>query len=163
MDHTYKTIGIVHSPFTQKEHTPIQGAFSSERGTVEIYPEYAAGLRDIEGFSHIYLIYHFDRAEQHCLLQKPFLDGQNERGIFATRHFNRPNHIGLSIVTLVSVNGNVLEVDGIDVLDGTPLLDIKPLVRQFDFRDGVRSGWVDRQDMAAKGAEGFTPHKLKDR
>ena len=163
MEFTYKAIGIVHTCFNEKEHTPIQGAFSEERGTVEVFPEYAAGLRDIEGFSHLYLIYHFDRAEQHCLLQKPFLDGQNERGIFATRHFNRPNHIGLSIVKLLGIHDNVLEVAGVDVLDGTPVLDIKPLVPQFDFRDNVRGGWVDKQDLAAKGAGGFTPHKLKDR
>ena len=162
MEFTYKAIGIIHSRFMQKEHTPIQGAFSEEPGTVEIFPEYAAGLKDIEGFSHIYLIYHFDRAEQHCLLQKPFLDGQCEHGIFATRHYNRPNHIGLSIVELLGVHGNMLEVAGVDVLDGTPLLDIKPLVPQFDFRDGVRGGWVDKQDLAAKGKNGFTPHGLKD-
>ncbi len=162
MEFAYKAIGIIHSPFTKKEDTPIQGSFSDARGTVELLPDYAAGLKDIEGFSHLYLIYHFDRAAEHCLIQKPFLDNKVGRGIFATRHYNRPNHIGLSIVGLRGVNGNVLEVAGIDVLDATPLLDIKPLVRQFDFRANVRCGWVDEQDLSAKGARGFTPHNLKD-
>jgi tRNA (adenine37-N6)-methyltransferase len=156
MEFTYKAIGVIHSPFTKKEDTPIQGSFSDARGTVEVFPEFAAGLKDIEGFSHLYLIYHFDRAEKHSLIQKPFLD-QVERGIFATRHFDRPNHIGLSIVELLSVNVNMLEVGRIDVLDGTPLLDIKPLVRQFDFRDNVRCGWMDKKDT---GSGDMTPREL---
>lgn len=157
MEFTYTAIGIIHSPFSEKEDTPIQGSFSDARGTVEIFPEYAAGLKDIEGFSHLYLIYHFDRAVEHCLIQKPFLD-KAEHGIFATRHFSRPNHIGLSIVDLLSVRDNVLDIGRVDVLDGTPLLDIKPLVRQFDFRDGVRCGWVDEKDTSSGD---MTPKGLK--
>lgn len=159
MEFTYTAIGVIRSPFVEKEDTPIQGSFSDARGTVELFPDYAGGLKDIEGFSHLYLIYHFDRAVEHCLIQKPFLD-RVEHGIFATRHYSRPNHIGLSIVELLGVRGNELEVGGIDVLDGTPLLDIKPLVRQFDFRDNVRCGWVDTKDT---GARDMTPRALKYR
>jgi len=162
MEFTYKAIGVIRSPFTGQGETPIQGAFSKAKGIVELFPEYVAGLKDIEGFSHLYLIYHFDRAVEHCLVQKPFLDGSRERGIFATRHYSRPNHIGLSIVELLSVNGNVLEIGGVDVLDGTPLLDIKPLVRQFDFRDNVRCGWVDERDVESMDLRGFTPDELKE-
>ncbi len=161
MEFTYKAIGIIHSGFTEREHTPIQGVYSKEKGSVELFPEYADGLKDIEGFSHLYLIYHFDRAVEHSLLQKPFLDGRSERGIFATRHFNRPNHIGLSIVDLLGVKGNVLEVGGIDVLDGTPLLDIKPYVREFDHRDDVRCGWYDKLDDHSTSVH--TPDGLKGR
>lgn len=160
MEFTYRAIGIIHSPYQDQADTPVQGAFSPAGGSVEVFPEYAAGLRDIEGFSHLYLIYHFDRAVGHCLVQKPFLD-REEHGIFATRHFSRPNHIGLSIVELLGVRGSVLDVGGIDVLDGTPLLDIKPLVRQFDFRDNVRCGWVDGQQIGGgRGGNAMTPRGL---
>jgi tRNA-Thr(GGU) m(6)t(6)A37 methyltransferase TsaA len=162
IEFAYKAIGIIHSPFKEKKDTPIQGSFSDARGTVELFSEYAAGLKDIEGFSHLYLLYHFDRADEHCLIQKPFLDNKVGRGIFATRHYNRPNHIGLSIVGLLGVKGNVIEVGGIDVLDGTPLLDIKPLVRQFDFRENVRCGWVDEKDVERKKVKSFTPGHLNE-
>ncbi len=160
MEFTFKAIGIIHSGFTVKEDTPIQGVFSGEKGTVELFPEYADGLKDIEGFTHLYLIYHFDRDEGYSLRQKPFLDGSTERGIFATRHFHRPNHIGLSIVELLGVKGNVLEIGGVDVLDGTPLLDIKPYVRQFDCRKNVRSGWFDERNIGAMDVKDFTPKAL---
>jgi tRNA-Thr(GGU) m(6)t(6)A37 methyltransferase TsaA len=135
--------------------------FSKALGAVEVFPEYAEGLRDIEGFSHLYLIYHLHHTEECTLVRKPFLDGSKDRGIFATRHFCRPNPIGLSIVELKTVRGNVLEVGGIDVLDGTPLLDIKPYVRQFDCREDVRSGWVDEKNLQQDQADQFTPGKLR--
>ena len=162
MEFTYKAIGVIHSSFTDKSSTPIQSIFSKEKGTVEIFREYADGLKDIEGFSHLYLIYHFDRAEEHCLTQKPFLDGTRARGIFATRHFNRPNHIGLSLVELLKVNGNVLEIGGVDIMDGTPLLDIKPYVRKFDLREDVRSGWFDERCIESMDVKSYTPEELKD-
>jgi tRNA-Thr(GGU) m(6)t(6)A37 methyltransferase TsaA len=162
MEITYKPIGVIHSPFTEKDRTPIQSAFSHATGTVEVFPEYAAGLRDIEGFSHLYLIYHFHHAGECSLLRKPFLDGAKSRGIFAIRHFCRPNPIGFSIVELKAVRGNVLEVGGIDVLDGTPLLDIKPYVRQFDCRENARSGWVDEQDPRQEQAGRYTPGGLRE-
>jgi tRNA (adenine37-N6)-methyltransferase len=161
MEIVYKPLGIIRSPFTEKDHTPIQGMFSKATGTVEVFPEYAAGLRDIEGFSHLFLIYHFHHTEECTLVRKPFLDGSKDRGIFATRHFCRPNPIGLSIVELKKVKGNVLEVYGIDILDGTPLLDIKPYVRQFDCREGVRSGWVDEKNPQPEQADRYTPEKLR--
>lgn len=163
MEVTYKTIGIVRSEFTRKDSTPIQSVFSSARGTVEVFPEYADGLKDIDGFSHLYLIYHFDRWEGGAIVQRPFLDGQKERGIFAIRHFNRPNPIGISIVELTGVRGNVLDIAGVDILDGTPVLDIKPYVGQFDHRDNVRNGWVDEQRVDAIKVKNFTPEYLADR
>jgi tRNA (adenine37-N6)-methyltransferase len=162
MEFNYTAIGIIHSSFTEQSSTPIQSVFTDVKGTIEIFPEYAEGLRDIEGFSYLYLIYDFDRAKEHCLLQKPFLDGTRERGIFATRHFNRPNHIGLSIVELLSVRENVLEVRGVDVLDGTPLLDIKPYVKKFDQKENVKSGWFDDCRINTIDVKGFTPAELKD-
>jgi tRNA (adenine37-N6)-methyltransferase len=163
MEIVFKSIGVIHSPFCEKGHTPIQGLFSQAAGTVEVFPDYAEGLRDIEGFSHLFLIYQFHHTEECRLLRKPFLDNAKERGIFATRHFCRPNPIGLSIVELKKVKGNTLEVYGIDVLDGTPLLDIKPYVRQFDCREDARSGWVDEKVIVPGDAGRYTPEKLSKR
>jgi tRNA-Thr(GGU) m(6)t(6)A37 methyltransferase TsaA len=112
------------------------------RGTVEVLPEYAEGLADLEGFSHIILIYHFHRSTGHRLKVVPFLDTE-ERGVFATRAPSRPNAIGLSLVRLVSVEKNRLSVEGVDILDGTPLLDIKPYVPDFDEKTDVRLGWLE--------------------
>ncbi|MDT8356989.1 MAG: SAM-dependent methyltransferase [Methanomicrobiaceae archaeon] len=106
-------------------------------------------------------MYHFHRATGYALVQKPFLDGERERGIFTIRHFNRPNPIGISIVELLEVRGNVLVIRGVDMLDGTPLLDIKPYVRQFDHRENVRSGWVDAQHMDDIAAWNSSPRALK--
>lgn len=161
MDICFKAIGTIHSPYTKKDETPIQGAFSDAYGTVEIFPEYAEGLKDIQGFSHLYLIYYFNRAETHSLIQKPFLDSSKSRGIFATRHYNRPNHIGLSIVELLSVKGNVLEIGSVDILDGTPLLDIKPYVKKFDLRKSAKSGWFD--ELPDSEAKSCTPGGLRAR
>ena len=130
---------------------------------MELYPEYVPGLKDLESFSHVILVYHFHRATGCTLLQKPFLDGEKERGIFAIRHFNRPNPIGISIVELLAIKGNVLEVCGVDVLDKTPLLDIKPYVRQFDHREEAKSGWVDEQQIEDIEGENSTPKALRRR
>lgn len=135
-------IGVIHSPFTQKDQTPIQPTRSQAIGLVEVYPEFAAGLQDIEGFSHLILLYVFHHSSGYSLHVKPFLDHQ-ERGLFATRYPARPNPIGLSIVRLRSVQENLLTVDEIDVLDGTPLLDIKPYVPDFDMRTETRTGWYE--------------------
>ena len=140
-------IGVIHSPFTDPADTPIQGVFAdSARGEVEVFPEYAAGLKDIDGFSHLILIYHFHLAEGYSLISKPFM-GDIEKGIFSIRHPRRPNHIGISIVRLDNVRKNVLEIRDVDVLNGTPLLDIKPFVHQFDQRADIQSGWVDDQHI----------------
>ena len=154
-------IGVIHSPHTEQENTPIQGIFNPCRGYVEVFPEFADGLRDIESFTHLFLLYYFDRATGKNLLQKPFLDGEKERGIFAIRHFNRPNPIGLSIVQLCRVCGNILEIANVDILDGTPLLDIKPYVQQFDRREEVKNGWVDNQHTDDIAEWNSTPKELR--
>jgi tRNA-Thr(GGU) m(6)t(6)A37 methyltransferase TsaA len=163
MEITYRPIGIIHSEFTCQEETPIQGIFNPSVGIVEVFPEYTDALKDLETFSHIYLIYHFHRAHGVRLTQKPFLDLDKERGIFAIRHFNRPNPIGLSIVELLEMDGNMLTVRGMDILDGTPLLDIKPYVRQFDHRQDVKSGWVDDQHTDDIAAWNSSPRAMRDR
>jgi tRNA (adenine37-N6)-methyltransferase len=160
---TYRPIGIIHSEYTEQENTPIQGIFNTSAGQVEVFSEFAEGLRDIESFSHIILLYHFDRATECSLIQKPFLDVEKERGIFAIRHFNRPNPIGISIVELLGVNGNILEIRGVDILDGTPVLDIKPYVYRFDHRNEVRSGWVDDQHIDDIQGWNSTPKELRNR
>ncbi len=145
MDFIMRPIGIIHSPFQEKEGTPIQPSRSNSIGQVEVFPEYVEGLQDLEGFSHIILLYVFHRSEGYSLRVKPFLD-QQLRGLFATRYPSRPNPIGLSIVKLVAITNKILEIDGVDVLDGTPLLDIKPYVPEFDQKDGVRAGWFEKRE-----------------
>jgi tRNA-Thr(GGU) m(6)t(6)A37 methyltransferase TsaA len=159
----YKPIGVIHSEYTEQKSTPIQGIYSKSRGTVEVFPEYSAGLKDLEGFSHIFLIYHFHRAGEYSLITHPFIDHTADRGIFAIRHYNRPNPIGISIVRLAGIKENILEIDGIDVLDGTPLLDIKPYICLFDRPENVRCGWFDERDIASVKAEKYTPDELAKR
>lgn len=137
---TLKPIGVIHSPFTQKDNMPIQASRSDAVGQVEVFEDYAAGLTDIEGLSHLILLYVFHRSAGYTLEVEPFLDDKLH-GIFATRYPYRPNPLGLSIVTLTGRQGRQLEVSGIDVLDGTPLLDIKPYIPEFDLRNDVRTGW----------------------
>jgi tRNA-Thr(GGU) m(6)t(6)A37 methyltransferase TsaA len=137
-------IGIIHSRYSRPAGTPIQPVFSEEgSGRVEIYPEYRTGLTDLEGFSHIYLIYFLHLVEGFSLTCKPFLDTQ-ERGIFATRAPCRPNPIGISVVELKSLHDGVLTVGQLDIVDGTPLLDIKPYVPEFDVRQQVKTGWYEK-------------------
>jgi tRNA (adenine37-N6)-methyltransferase len=139
-------IGIIHSPHVRADETPIQPVFAAGvAGRVEVFPEYEDGLLDVEGFSHLHLIYAFDRAAESRLQVVPFLD-EEVRGVFATRAPARPNPLGLSLVRLVRREGRILHVEDIDVLDGTPLLDIKPYVRRFDERKEARSGWQDAID-----------------
>ena len=137
-----RPIGVIHSPFTDKKQTPIQPTRSQAVGQVEVYPEFAEGLQDVEGLSHLILLYVFHRSSGYNLRVKPFLDDQL-RGLFATRYPCRPNPIGLSIVRLIARHDNVLEIEGVDVLDGTPLLDIKPYVPDFDAQENVRVGWYE--------------------
>lgn len=137
-------IGLIHTPFDTTAGTPIQSSRSNAEGWVEVFSEFAAGLLGIETFSHIYLIYHLHRAEQVHLLVQPFLDDR-EHGVFATRHPFRPNHIGISIVRLISRQNNRLSILGVDMLYQSPLLDIKPYVPDFDHRDTVRSGWYENR------------------
>lgn len=142
MNVTYQPIGTVHSPFQDIKGMPIQPAGASGiRGSIEIEPEFVEGLKDLEGFSHVILLYHFHRARESKLLVTPFMDTQL-RGVFATRAPKRPNPIGLSVVKLLSVDGNVLQIENLDILDGTPLLDIKPYVPEFDEHPAERVGWL---------------------
>jgi len=154
-----RPIGIIHSQHERIDKTPVQPVFARGcRGTVEVFPEYAAGLKDIEGFSHLYLLFYMDRAQPAKLIVKPFLD-EVERGIFATRSPWRPNGIGLSVVELLSRKDNLLEVDGVDILDGTQLLDIKPFTSRFDTHQTTRNGWqdpLDEETIMERGLQGFT-------
>jgi tRNA (adenine37-N6)-methyltransferase len=133
-------VGLIHTPFSTPAETPIQAVRSQAEGWVEVFPEYAEGLQDIEDFSHLYLLYHLHQAHRVDLLVEPFLDDR-QHGVFATRHPFRPNHIGISIVKLAGRQGNRLQVSGVDMLNETPLLDIKPYVPEFDQRDNVQTGW----------------------
>lgn len=137
-----KPIGIIRSPFTTKEDAPIQGVYRpTSKGTVELFPEYEEGLKDIETFSHIIVLYQFDRAGEMKLVRPPFLDDE-PHGVFASRHPCRPNKVGLTVVRLISRVKNVLEISGIDVLDKTPVIDIKPYVPRFDCFPEANEGWI---------------------
>ena len=137
-----KKIGTIFSPFKKLGDMPVQpGGGSGVTGRVEIDGQYQPGLADLEGFSHIYLIYRFHRARRIEMKVVPFLDTQ-PRGVFATRSPLRPNHIGLSLVELVEVKGTTLTIRNLDILDGTPLLDIKPYIASFDQVGQSRSGWM---------------------
>jgi tRNA (adenine37-N6)-methyltransferase len=143
MEIVLRPIGLIHSPFTEKESTPIQSVRSQAVGWVEVYPEFAAGLKDIEELSHIHLLYLFHQSSGYKLHVKPFLDDR-EHGIFATRYPYRPNQIGISTVRLLSRQENQLTISGVDILDLTPLLDIKPYVPDFDIRtEDVHTGWYE--------------------
>jgi tRNA-Thr(GGU) m(6)t(6)A37 methyltransferase TsaA len=139
----YRPIGIVRSPHETTTGTPIQPSRARGiEGTVEINEEYVEGLSDLDGFSHIILISHLHRASDFKLKVVPYLDTEL-RGLFATRAPSRPNPIGLSVVRLLGVDRRVLRIEGVDLLDGTPVLDIKPYVRDFDDQTEVRCGWLD--------------------
>src|ERR1700730_1295818 len=137
-------IGIVHSPFEGPEGMPIQAAFSDAVGTLEIYAEYVDGLRDIAGFDYLILLYHLHLANKESLRVTPFLDDE-PRGVFATRAPTRPNRIGMSVVRLLKVTGNMLDIGNVDMVSGTPVIDIKPYVPAFDSRTGCRIGWFARK------------------
>jgi tRNA-Thr(GGU) m(6)t(6)A37 methyltransferase TsaA len=148
----FRPIGVVHSPFQETTGTPIQpGATRGTAGVVEILPAYQEGLQDLDGFSHLILLYYFHLARGFSLKVKPFLD-DTERGLFATRAPARPNPIGLSVVRLNRVEGHKLHIQDVDIVDGTPLLDIKPYVPQFDLRTEATSGWVGKNAARLEAA-----------
>jgi len=150
MSATLRPIGVIYSPFKTKDECPIQGANALDSGgTVKVFMEYQDGLKDIELFSHIILLYMFDRAGEVKLIRRTFLDDK-PHGVFACRHPCRPNGIGLSVVKLIKREKNVLQVSGIDVLDGTPLIDIKPYVPRFDNVPDAREGWVASKQWRPK-------------
>lgn len=150
MDVRLSPIGTIRTPFAERQGTPVQP--SASRGTlgrIELNEDLVPGLADLDGFSHLILIYHFDRSNGYNLEVTPFMDTQ-PRGLFSTRAPKRPNPIGLSVVKLLRIEGAVLHIENVDVLDGTPLLDIKPYVPQLDQAPEVRIGWMaDKLELAA--------------
>lgn len=147
---TLASIGIIRSPFTETTGMPIQPVFAEgTEGTVEVLPQYADGLHDLEGFERVWLIYWLHKAPPGRLRVIPFRD-TTERGIFATRAPCHPNAIGLSCVRLLSVAGNILTIGGVDILDETPVLDIKPYVPKFDAFPETRAGWCDQSPPSAR-------------
>lgn len=136
-------IGIIHSPFSEPKGTPIQPpAAQGITGTVEIFPPFVEGLADVERFSHLILLYQFHLVTTTSLTVKPFLDTVTH-SVFATRASGRPNRIGLSFVTLLGQRGNILDICDVDIVEGTPLIDIKPFVPAFDTRENCRTGWME--------------------
>ncbi len=146
---TFTPIGLIHSPFETIEGMPIQAAGAQGvTGHIAILPQYQDGLQDLEGFSHIILLYWFHQVTGARLRVTPFLDDQ-ERGVFATRAPTRPNPIGLSVVKLTRIENNLLYIENVDILNQTPLLDIKPYVPAFDQHQADRTGWLARTENQA--------------
>ena len=155
----YRPIGVIHSPFKQTKGMPIQPAGArGVAGTVEVIPEYGDGLKDLDGFSHIFLLYHFHLSQGYSLTVKPYLD-DSLRGVFATRAPRRPNAIGISVVRLVEIEGCTLHIEDLDIVDSTPVLDIKPYVSEFDSREVERIGWLSGK--AEKAAEVGADERFK--
>ncbi|MCZ0860969.1 tRNA (N6-threonylcarbamoyladenosine(37)-N6)-methyltransferase TrmO [Methanocorpusculum sp. MG] len=145
---TINAIGRLRTPYTDMMQTPVQSLCSTGRGTIEVKPEYACGLDQIETFTHLMLLVRLDRAPAELLAEKPMVDGGASHGIFATRHMSRPNKIGFSVVRLLARKENLLLIEGIDLLDGTPVLDIKPYIPAFDAVPDASSGWLTREHLA---------------
>jgi tRNA-Thr(GGU) m(6)t(6)A37 methyltransferase TsaA len=143
-------IGVIRSPFHSKDECPIQPLYAQDAvGTVEVFEAFSGGLKDVELFTHLFLVYAFDRAGAVELVRPTFLDDE-PHGVFASRHPCRPSRIGLSVVELVELSGRVLTVRGIDVLDETPLLDIKPYIHRFDAIESANDGWVTGREFGEK-------------
>jgi tRNA-Thr(GGU) m(6)t(6)A37 methyltransferase TsaA len=139
----YRPIGVIRTPFETASGTPIQAAGADGvHGWIDLAPDLVEGLSDLDGFSHLILVYHLDRTSPARLTVTPFLD-DHTHGVFATRSPARPNAIGLSTVRLVAIDGARIDIADVDMLDGTPLLDIKPYVPAFDDRAGARIGWFE--------------------
>jgi len=156
------SIGVIHSRHVRPEETPIQPVYARGcPGTAENFSEYADGLKDIEGFSHLWLIYHFHRSGPFSLVVTPFLDDA-PRGLFATRHPCRPNGIGVSVVRLIRHEGSTLYLEDVDILDGTPLLDIKPFLPACDVPRDVRGGWTERLDRGESERRGRRGYRKGD-
>jgi len=142
-EYVFRPIGLLHTPYENKEGVPIQGVFDSEsKGRAEIFGEYEPALKDIEGFSHLILIYVFHQSKGFDLVCRPYME-ETMHGLFAIRAPRRPNPIGLSVVRLERRERHILYLAEVDMLDGTPLLDIKPFVPKFDHREDARVGWME--------------------
>ena len=140
-------IGVIHSPFKDAQNIPIQASFGNDtEASCELFDPYIEGLKDLEGFSHAILIYHFHKCNEEKLVAKPYLEDE-EHGIFAIRSPYRPNKIGFSIVKIKNIIGNTIHFTEVDMLDGTPILDIKPYVAHFDSRQNTKAGWIDKHFM----------------
>jgi tRNA (adenine37-N6)-methyltransferase len=149
----YTPIGVIRSPFKEVEGMPIQpSGATGVRGKVELAPEYAPGLKDLEGFSYAMLLYHFHCSTGYALETTPFLD-DTPRGVFSTRAPKRPNPIGVSVVRIVGIEGGTIEIEDVDILDGTPVLDIKPFVPEIDNREPAKIGWFSRRALEARTAK----------
>jgi len=150
MNINYKPIGYVHSPIKTVEDSPIQSVGADNiKGYIELDSSLVDGLKDLDGFSHIIVLYHFHESKNPKLLCKPFLDNI-EHGIFAIRGPNRPNAIGLSIVSNIKIENNIIHIGNVDILDGSPVLDIKPYVTEFDSFTNTRSGWLEKNAKRSK-------------
>ncbi len=148
-----KPIGIIKTQFEEKVGVPIQPINGEEHtGHIELNAKYTQGLQDLNEFSHIHLLYHFNRHEDYSLLVKPYMD-DTPRGIFATRAPKRPSQIGLSLVEIVKIEKNIITFKGVDILNNTPLLDIKPYYHDFDSRENSKAGWLDRAKNRRKVAD----------
>jgi tRNA-Thr(GGU) m(6)t(6)A37 methyltransferase TsaA len=144
---TYTPVGVIHTPFNNVVDMPVQPSGAQNvRGTIELDPEYEPGLSDLDGFSHIILLYHFHRVVGYKLTVVPFMDNI-PHGVFATRAPVRPNALGISIVKLEKIENNILSICDVDMVDGTPLLDIKPFFPNYDIRTGAKSGWLEKRDL----------------
>jgi tRNA-Thr(GGU) m(6)t(6)A37 methyltransferase TsaA len=142
---TFNSIGIIHTPFKTINNMPIQPlAAEGVKGHIELFSEYAEGLTDLEEFSHVTLLYHFHKINGYHLTTKPFMDSK-EHGIFATKSPKRPNAIGLSTVKLLGIEKNIIHIEMVDMLNGSPLIDIKPFFAKFDNRKNTKAGWLDKQ------------------
>jgi len=155
---TYTPIGVIRSEHHDPKQTPIQPVYARGcKGRAEVLPQYAEGLKDLDGYSHLLLLYHLHRAGEPLMTVVPFSDDK-PRGLFSTRHPRRPNPIGLSLVRLVRIEGTVLHLNDVDILDGTPLLDIKPYIPRFERIDDARGGWsatVDEETARKRGRRDF--------
>ncbi|MDD2251999.1 MAG: tRNA (N6-threonylcarbamoyladenosine(37)-N6)-methyltransferase TrmO [Dehalococcoidales bacterium] len=156
----YSPIGIAHSRFTEMKNTPVQGAFAPQAtGEIEVFEEYRDGLKDLDTFTHIILLYHFHLSQGYDLVSEPQIE-DDPHGVFSMRVNRRPNAIGFSVVKLDRIDGNILHVSEFDILDGTPILDIKPFVNMMDNRPDASNGWVkpphmeDIQNETSKRASG---------
>lgn len=146
-DVTFSPIGVIRTPYTDMQNMPVQSAGNSSKAEITLYPEYTEGLAGIGGFSHLILLTHLHKAPAELLTETPMVDGGEPHGIFATRHMCRPNKIGFSVVRLVSVQGNTVVVEGADILNETPVLDIKPYIPAFDAVNTASSGWLSAQHI----------------
>jgi len=150
----YHPIGIIHTPFKKTVGVPIQpSAATGIKATITVYPEYREGLADLDGFSHIILLYHFHLSKKYSLKVTHYMDGQL-RGVFATRAPARPNPIGLSVVRLLKIEEAVIFIENVDLVDGTPLLDIKPYVPDFDRYEIQKIGWLENNISKLKKIRG---------